>query len=475
MPVKSVRFYTLALIVLDAVGILAAFTLAYILRVQFDARPLLNEVYANEFLQTFFILIPFWLLTFLSLGLYSPRVYEKRLTEYGKVAIGSFIGILIVIGYAFVIGEPVFPARLVAVYAIVIVFFVLIFGRELLRLARKILYRFQRGVQRVLIIGSTDTTVDIARRLSDTTKSGFHIVAIAGKSDKALDTIRYKSVDKALADIDTLDIDTIIQTSLFDEPERNLQIMSAAQTRHIGYSFIPGEPEFYSGKNQTDVFLGYPIISVYQTPLVGWGELLKRIFDLAAVIITSPIWLTIMLVIAMFQKLFDRGPVIFVSERLGRHGKVIGTYKFRTMKQEYSGKDAAQIFRSMGRKDLAKEYEKTRKITDDPRITTLGKFLRASSLDELPQLFNVIKGELSLVGPRPIIREEKSFYSHRAPLLFSVRPGITGLWQVSGRSDLSFAERVELELYYSQNWTFWLDIKILFKTISVVLFRKGAQ
>ena len=475
MPVKTVRLYTLALVISDALAILGAFTIAYILRVQFDSRPLVSQISAIDFFNTFLLLLPFWFLTFLSLGLYSPQVYQKRLTEYGKIFIGSFIGILIVIGYTFVINEPVFPARLVAVYAAALVFILLLLGREFLRLVRDTLYIFGKGIQRVLVIGSNNATADIAEHLANTVSSGFKVVAVAGKKPEAEDIKYYRNASAALQDIDSLKIDRIIQTSLFDEPERNQQIMSAAQSRHIGYSFIPGESEFYSGKNQIDVFLGYPIISVYQTPLVGWGELAKRVFDLVVVIITSPVWLSILAIVAILQMIFDYGPVFFVSERLGRHGEVIGAYKFRSMQQKYSGRDAAEIFRTMGRDDLAVEYEKTRKIKDDPRITKFGKFIRATSLDELPQLFNVLKGELSLVGPRPIIKEEKHFYKNRAPLLFSVRPGITGLWQVSGRSDLSFNERVELELYYAQNWSFWLDIKILFKTIGTVLFKKGAH
>ena len=129
----------------------------------------------------------------------------------------------------------------------------------------------------------------------------------------------------------------------------------------------------------------------------------------------------------------------------------------------------------MGREDLALEYEKNRKVENDPRITMFGKFLRSTSLDELPQIFNVLRGDLSLVGPRPILPQEANFSPTRTALLHSVKSGVTGLWQVSGRSNLSFEERIELELFYAQNWSFWLDIKILFKTLAVVFRRNGAK
>jgi len=147
------------------------------------------------------------------------------------------------------------------------------------------------------------------------------------------------------------------------------------------------------------------------------------------------------------------------------------------MTWKYCGQDAETIFEQMGRDDLVKEHRKNFKVENDPRITRFGKFLRDTSLDELPQLFNVLKGDLSLVGPRPIPASEldAKFTKNSGALLLSVKSGVTGLWQVSGRSDLTTSQRVQLELYYVQNWSFWLDIKILFKTILVVIKRTGVR
>lgn len=475
MPVKTVRLYTFALLIADSIAVLLAFSAAYILRVQLDSRPLVNQITAWDFLNTFLMLLPFWLFTFWAIGLYSPQVYQRRLTEYGKLFVGSFVGILIVIGYAFIIDEPVFPARLVPVYAALLVFLLLLLFREILRTIRDTLYIYNIGVQRVMVIGNNNATADIAENLAVTHRSGYRIIAIAGKAPDNTSAVVFDDVNEALEQLGKLKISTIIQTSLYDDPKRNQQIMNAAQARHLQYSFIPGESEFYSGKNQTDVFLGYPMISVYQSPLIGWGEVVKRIFDLTLIVISSPLWVPFFLLIALLQKIFNPGPVFFKSKRLGLHGKTIHTFKFRSMAQKYSGEKAEDIFAKMGREDLVKEYQEFRKVKNDPRITKFGNILRVTSIDELPQIFNVILGDMSLVGPRPIIKEEKEFYKDRAPLLFSVRPGVTGLWQVSGRSDLTFGERVELELYYAQNWTFWLDIKILFKTVGAVLYRKGAE
>ncbi len=478
MSRRNSQLYSLILILTDTLVLIAAFVLAYVARVQLDERPLLQEVYAFDYLFSFLLLVPFWILTFAIIGLYQPRTYNRRLVEWSKIAVGVFIGILLVVGWEYATDIVLFPARLVAVYALIASFVLIVFERELLRLVRSLLFRYGRGTKRVLLVGATGVTADIAAALSNTAKSGYEVIAIAGPKKnlpKHFTGIHYSRIEEALKNIETDKISVIIQTDLFESPERNQNILSVAQSHHIDYSFIPAEAEFYSGKNIVDVFLGYPMIMVYQTPLVGWGAIIKRVIDLTLVIITAPIWLLILAVFIVLQKLFNRGPVFFVNTRLGRYGKPIQIYKFRSMKQEFSGQDAIAIFRHMGRHDLAAEYTRDRKVKRDPRITRFGSFLRMTSLDELPQIFNVFKGEMSIIGPRPILPDEKVFYRQRGSLLFSVKPGITGLWQVSGRSDLSFDGRVDLELYYAQNWSLWLDLRILLKTIAVVLLGRGAR
>lgn len=478
MPTRNAKFYSLILIITDIFFLLAAFTIAYVLRVQYDPRPLVSNVHAYDYLYSFLVIIPFWILIFATLGLYQPRVYQSRLLEWSKVLIGTFIGILLVIGWQYVSGQNIIPARLVVVYAFVGSLLLIVAEREILRYIRSLMFRYGMGIKRVLIIGTTDTTVDIALNLANTEKSGYKIVAIAGPKKimpAGLDVLHYSLIETALKDIRDNKINAIIQTDLYDSSERNQRILNAAQINHIGYSFIPGEAEFYSGKNSIDIFLGYPMISVYQTPLVGWGAIVKRIFDQIAstilIIVFSPVYLLLFLI----KKVADPGPAFYVSRRLSRFSKPIGLIKFRSMGAQYGSRDAADEFRAMGREDLALEYEANRKVNHDPRITKFGAFLRSTSLDELPQFFNVFIGQLSLVGPRPILPQEVKLASGRTALLHSVKSGVTGLWQVSGRSELSFDERIELELFYAQNWSFWLDIKILFKTIAVVFRRRGAK
>src|SRR5664279_144697 len=282
MPTKNTKFYSLILILADFIVLLAAFAAAYVLRVQYDPRPLLNHIYAADYFTSFLFIVPVWIVIFATLGMYQANTYNRRLVEWGKIALGTFIGILLVIGWEYVSEKNLFPARLVTVYAFGASFLLILLEREVLRAIRTILFHFNRGISRVLIIGDSEATKDIASNLAETDKSGYKIVAIAGPKrfvPSGLDIQHFTSVEEALKCIESLKITTIIQTDLYDSTERNQLILSAAQTHHISYNFIPGEPEFYAGKNTVDVFLGYPMITVSQTPLIGWGAIAKQIFD----------------------------------------------------------------------------------------------------------------------------------------------------------------------------------------------------
>lgn len=479
---KNSKLYSVILILVDALVLIATFTLAYIARVQYDDRPVLHDIYAYDYIVPFLLIVPFWILIFALMGLYQPATYNRRLIEWAKISIGVFIGILLVIGWQYVSDNDIIPARLIVVYALIGGIILMIVEREILRLVRTLRYRYGKGVSRALIIGFSGVTTDIARSLSETARSGYNVVAVAGPKKIFPDELpahHYSLVETALKELDTDGITHIIQTDLYEQEERNQKILAAAQSRHINYSFIPSEAEFYSGKNTVDIFLGYPMISVYQTPLIGWGAIVKRLFDLFASTVLIIILTPLFIVIALLQKILNPGTVFYVNRRLSRFSEPIGLLKFRSMRhlKGFDGKlvDDAAEFRAMGREDLALEYETHQKVSNDPRVGRFGRFLRATSIDELPQLFNVFRGELSLVGPRPILPTEVHLIKGRRSVLHSVKSGVTGLWQVSGRSELDFNERVELELFYAQNWTFWLDIKILFKTVLVVFKRRGAK
>jgi undecaprenyl-phosphate galactose phosphotransferase len=199
---------------------------------------------------------------------------------------------------------------------------------------------------------------------------------------------------------------------------------------------------------------------------------LKRVFDLILIVLSMPLILLVICIISILIKLDSEGPVFFIQERLGKDGKIFKCLKFRTM---YVNADEILETYLQGNSKAQEEWRKYKKLKNhDPRVTKIGKFLRKSSLDELPQIFNVLKGDMSLVGPRPYLPRELPEMGKFKEIIFMTRPGITGLWQVSGRNKLTFEQRLKLDAWYVLNWSLWLDVVILLKTIKVVLKREGA-
>ena len=200
---------------------------------------------------------------------------------------------------------------------------------------------------------------------------------------------------------------------------------------------------------------------------------LKRFIDFVFSILLIILLFPLFLIIGISIKLNSRGSILYIQRRIGKDNISFPCYKFRTMKPE-----AQYILKELliQNQDIKKEFEKTRKLINDPRITNLGKFLRFTSLDELPQIFNVFRGDMSLIGPRPIVKSEIKKYGKDFKKAFSLKPGISGLWQVSGRNKLSYSKRVELDIFYAANINLLLDFKIFLKTILVILipFNKGA-
>jgi len=193
----------------------------------------------------------------------------------------------------------------------------------------------------------------------------------------------------------------------------------------------------------------------------------KNLFDLLFSFLFLIVCLPLFIIISLLIKLSSRGPIFFLQKRIGKNNIPFKCIKFRTMHPE-----AKDILENLLVKDnkLKIEFEKTHKIKNDPRITTIGKILRKTSLDELPQFINVLKNEMSIVGPRPIVKQEKKKYGKNLKKVLSIKPGITGLWQVSGRNNLTYKKRVALDINYVENYNFLLDIKILIRTFGVILF-----
>lgn len=484
MRQKFQLLYNLALILSDALAILAAFTVAYILRVQIDPRPIVTPISANSYALIYIAVLPFWLGIMAVIGLYKRSFYHKFLKEFAGLVLTSAIGIMALITLDFALERPLFPARLVPVYAFGLSLGFLWLGRLILRFLKFIAAKSGKGLTRVLIIGNGDIAPKLYENLIGKKNNEYRLEGIwmpelkAGQSRDFRPDKKYRitNFNHALQRITGRHADLIVQTEVLED-EKNYLLTSAVESAHARYKLIPSNSSLYGVKTTTDLFFGVPSLDVHITPLVGWSTVLKRLFDIMLTSILLILLAIPMLIIALLVKITDpKGPIIYKHERVTRFGKPFYIWKFRSMKWKYStnkNKTNIQVFKEMGREDLIQEWARDQKLKKDPRVTVMGKFTRATSLDELPQLINVLQGKLSLIGPRAITKEELKRYKTSRSQFLSVKPGITGLWQVSGRGNLSYEDRVKLDVYYVQNWSLWLDIKILFKTIGVVLSRSG--
>lgn len=467
--------YGLFLIASDIVALVVAFVGAYIVRVTYGSKPITHQVPAKTYLIILVTLVPIWVIIFSLIGLYNRSVYEKRFNEMGRLFVGSLIGTLFVVGYAYFSNEAIFPAKLVPVYGFIFTYILLLLSRSIDRLVREWLFARGKGISNVLIVGNTQAAKELVEWLADPKISGYRVVGIVGEHKYAGAHVpRFGNFEDAVKKVGSK-LHSIMQTELFSSSAKNNEILSYAQNNHIAYRFVPGNSELFVGNIDVELFQSsIPMVAVHQTALIGWGRIAKRILDFivsfVALVILSPIFILISILNVFFS-----GSVFFRQTRLTRFNRKFRVFKFRTQYKIYDNTTPEEAFAKMGKPELAKKYRANGDyLAKDPRVTSFGRFLRATSLDELPQLLNILKGDISLVGPRALIPQELAVYEKRHAIL-SVKSGLTGLAQVSGRRNISFDERRKLDLYYVQNWSFWLDLVILAKTFWAVLSGRGAK
>jgi exopolysaccharide biosynthesis polyprenyl glycosylphosphotransferase len=482
MKSNSSLLYSVFLVVGDSMALILAFVGAYILRVTFGltfgASLITHPVHAITYLQIFLLLLPFWLLIFGLFGLYQEHIYEKRFSEAGRLFFGSFVGLLFVLSYAYSSNQVIFPAKLVPIYGFLLAFIFLLLFRNSARFIKTTLFKYNFGITNLLIVGETKITVELVGALYNWRKTGYRIIGIVSTNENinGYKIPTFETFEEAIKAIGTTKIHSIVQTELYASTDKNDEVLTFAQEHHIAYRFVPGNTELFVGKIQVELFRSsLPVVAVHQTALVGWGRIVKRLFDLTVAILMIIILSPLILLIAIINSLFGGGSIFFRQVRLTRFNQHFKVFKFRTQYKKFDGTTPEEAFRQIGKPELIKQYrENGDYLVKDPRVTSFGNLLRATSLDEIPQLFNVVGGDLSLVGPRALIPEELIKYSKKHTIL-SVKSGLTGLAQVSGRRNISFSERRKLDMYYVQNWSFWLDFVILLKTIRVVLTGEGAK
>lgn len=473
MKTNASLIYSLFLVVGDFLALVGAFAGAYVLRVSISHQPFPNQIHAVTYLEVFLAILPFWILVFALLGLYNTNIYERRFPEMGRLLIGSFIGLLFVIFWDFLSVTSIFPAKLVPFYGFGLSFIFLVLFRNLIRAVRIQLFEHGISVTNILIVGNTAIADELVTTLADSRVSGYRVLGVVGDKRRAY-RADFTTFDEALEATQGASLHGVIQTELYADEARNREVLEYAQTHHLGYRFVPGNTELFVGNISVELFRSsVPVITVHQTALLGWGRIVKRLFDLvmgtAFLIVASPL----MLLLAIGVKLSDPSGPVFMrgpqQNRLTRFDQLFKVYKFRSHYAKFDGKTDEEVFAMVGKPELIEEYRRNGdKLPNDFRVHPFGKFIRRTSLDELPQLINVVRGDISLVGPRALVPQELTAYAKRHAIL-SVKSGLTGLAVVSGRRNISFDERRKLDLYYVQNWSFWLDLMILLKTIRVVL------
>lgn len=466
--------YSIFLLFGDFIALIAAFAAAYFLRFNYFDDGKVATIGGENFITAIVSILPVWLLVHAFIGLYRQEVYEKRFVELGRLLVGAFLGTLLIIGYDFLSADQLLPGRLVPLYALLIGFVLLALFRTFARAFRHILYRFGGGVSNILIIGDTRVSEEIAEYTGNTKKTGVRVLGIVGR--KYDDYPHFDDFETVIEHLHNGQIHGIIQTELYRDQAKNNKILQYAQTNHISYRFVPGNADLFVGNIAVELFAGLPMIAVHQTALIGWGRVTKRLFDLIVTSLGMIVAIPIMLLVAVIMKVADpRSSIFFKQTRLTRFNREFTVYKFRSQYQKYDGTTPEQAFKMMNKPELAQLYRQNGDFLEkDPRVTPVGRFLRTTSLDELPQLFNVLKGDISLVGPRALIPQELNAYEKKHSIL-SVKSGLTGLAQISGRRDISFDERRKLDVYYVQNWSFWLDISIIIRTVRSVLGGIGAK
>lgn len=451
--------------------VLAGFT-AYALRftdVVKSIRPVMFNVSWQSYWPVILLVAGAWILIFALTGLYNSSREHKMARDIPRIILACSTGFAGITIYVFFTLQKLDSRFLVLAGWLLSILFVIL-GRLILLGIKRLFYKFGMGLRRTVVIGTKEVANVIKSSLGISPHIGYKLVAEFEKFDSSI-------FEKLLA----VKPDEIIFTDPKADEDEVLQAIDFANEHNISFKYSADLFATISTNMAISTIAGVPIIELRRTKLTGWGRIFKRIFDIIGsfffLIIFSPIYLIASIII-----LFETGrPIFYKNERVGANGKKFFTYKFRSMKQEnctgeqfgQSGEEALKTEEQLIRERSIKKGP-VYKIMDDPRVTKFGKFIRKWSIDELPQFFNVFIGQMSLVGPRPHQPREVDKYQKHHKIVLAIKPGITGMAQISGRSDLSFEDEVKLDAVYIENWSLLIDLIILIKTPFAVFRRKGA-
>lgn len=464
---KSELIFSAALVPIDYLMVVLAILATYALRfesVVTDLRPVFYELPISDFLPIVLVVGVVAVLVFAFAGLYLIHGSKSIVDEFGKVFLGSSATVMIIIVFLFFQRE-FFSSRFIILGSWLIALIFVSFGRLLMRALQRDLLARGVGRQQVVLIGQDSMTEKVFRVLTQRPENGWVVTARFPDFHEAVkdSLLKLKAEGR---------VDEVLQADPKLSYEENLGLVDFCQEHHLVFKYAADVFEAQSTNIEISMLAGIPIIEIKRTPLDGWGKILKRVFDLVGssvlILLLSPVIVLAALVIPMDS----RGGIFFARRddgkkvyRIGQLGKPFWYFKLRTMKE---GMDSLRYSSELQSRNLRKGSPMV-KIVDDPRITRVGKWLRRYSIDELPELFLVWMGKMSLVGPRPHLPEEVAKYQTHHKKVLTIKPGITGLAQTSGRSDIDFEEEVRLDSYYIENWSLALDVKILLRTPMAVL------
>ncbi len=462
------------LVVGDAIALILSFASAYFIRVHLDPRPYVFNSELLSFTISIVFLVPIMLMVLASLGLYRKSVAlgQKRLSEVVRLMLAAALTVSALIVYDYLVDGNLFPVRVVAIMAVPLSFLYLVVERFVIRHLVRQMFKKDFAVKRAIIIGNHQNTEYLANYIAAMPECGYRLAGVVAAKKYIPGDLKAKQYSSLKEALRRARADVIFQT----DEKSTKYVYKQALTRHLPYYFVPSETALSSHFGSLELIGNTPVVMVMVTPLTGGYVVTKRVFDIfisLVGIVLGAIPMAIVWVILKCQN--PLAPAIYTSERLTQYDRKFKCYKFRSMRAEYSGMTPEQAFKKMGKPELIKKYrENGDQLEGDPRITKFGEFIRQTSLDELPQLFNILKGDISLIGPRALLPDELRSYGDRS-LILSVKSGLTGFAQVSGRRNISFEERRALDIYYVRNWSMALDAEIFFRTIGMVLKREGAE
>jgi exopolysaccharide biosynthesis polyprenyl glycosylphosphotransferase len=419
--------------------------------------------------------MPTWLLLAKARGLYDrDRTRADHSTPDEIAALVQLItfGSWITLISAYIVGLHPYLPRFIAFWGIALV--LLVTGRAALRAAAR---RARPYAQRTLIVGAGDVGQLVAQKVVGQAGSGIELVGFIDADPKPRpvelgDIPILGRPEEIRSVIEEYDIQRIVVAFHREVEEQTLGLIrNVRDLDHVHIDIVPRLFDSLGPRATIHTIAGFPLVNLPQTSLDPSSLFVKRCFDVVGAAAVLIVLMPLLVVIPLMIKLDSPGPVFYRQERIGRNGRRFRIFKFRTMRVD-ADEHLARLMANDP--ELRREWEAQHKLSRDPRVTPIGTLLRKSSLDEVPQILNVLLGDMSLVGPRPIVEAEQHRYRDDLDRLIDLPPGMTGYWQISGRSNASYPERVRLDMAYVRNWSLGLDLLILAKTVRTLFSRQGA-